>query len=45
MNRKSFLKAIQAEAKNFNSVIATADGDWIVKGFIDIAKNIYKSNK
>jgi len=25
----------------FNSTVATEHGDWVVKGFIDIAKNIY----
>jgi len=25
----------------FNSSVSTGDGEWIVKGFIDIAKNIY----
>ena len=25
----------------FNDAVATAEGDWIVKGFIDIARNIY----
>ena len=41
MNKKTFLQALQAEAANFNSAVSTAKGDWIVKGFIDIAKNIY----
>lgn len=25
----------------FNAAVSTEDGDWVVKGFIDIAKNIY----
>lgn len=25
----------------FNSAVSTKEGDWVVKGFIDIAKNIY----
>jgi len=25
----------------FNSVVATPTGDWVIKGFIDIARNIY----
>lgn len=41
MNKKSFQTALQAHVANFNSAVATPDGDWIVKGFIDIAKNIY----
>ena len=41
MNNQSFLKALQAEAENFNSAVSTDLGDWIIKGFIDIARNIY----
>jgi len=25
----------------FNKAVSTRSGDWVVKGFIDIAKNIY----
>jgi hypothetical protein len=35
--RENFLKHI----KLFDSAVSTDNGDWIVKGFIDIAKNIY----
>ena len=41
MNKKSFKTALQTEVANFNEAVATPSGDWIVKGFIDIAKNIY----
>jgi hypothetical protein len=41
MDRLAFLEALQAEAATFNKAISTNRGDWIVKGFIDIAKNIY----
>lgn len=41
MNKKSFQKALQTEVANFNAAVSTPNGDWIVKGFIDIAKNIY----
>lgn len=41
MNKKSFEKALGAQVKNFNRAVSTPEGDWIVKGFIDIAKNIY----
>lgn len=41
MNSKRFLYALQNEVKKYNSIIATKEGDWIVKGFIDIYKNIY----
>jgi hypothetical protein len=26
---------------DFRSILETSDGDWAVKGFIDVAKNIY----
>lgn len=41
MNKKTFLQSLQTEAAHFNSAVSTDKGDWIVKGFIDIAKNIY----
>jgi len=41
MDKSEFLGALQTEAANFNKAVSTSKGDWIVKGFIDIAKNIY----
>jgi len=41
MNKEGFLAALQAEVATFNSVVATPNGDWVIKGFIDIARNIY----
>lgn len=41
MNKEQILHALQEEVKGFNEIIATDKGDWIVKGFIDIYKNIY----
>lgn len=35
--RSHLLKCVD----QFNSAVSTEDGDWVVKGFIDIAKNIY----
>ena len=35
------MAALQAEVATFNSVVATPNGDWVIKGFIDIARNIY----
>jgi len=35
--RSRFLKYVE----QFNSTVSTTGGDWVVKGFIDIAKNIY----
>lgn len=36
-----FLEIIQDEVATFNQSVSTENGDWVVKGFIDIAKNIY----
>lgn len=41
MDKNEFLTALQAEVVTFNSAVSTPSGDWIIKGFIDIAKNIY----
>ena len=41
MNKDEFLQALQKEVSEYNKIIATDKGDWIVKGFIDIYKNIY----
>lgn len=41
MTKEDFLKALQEEILNYNKIIATEKGDWIVKGFIDIYRNIY----
>ena len=39
--KSDFLGRIQDEVDLFNHLVATDQGDWIVKGFIDVAKNIY----
>ncbi len=41
MTKDEILKALQEEVAAYNKIIATDKGDWIVKGFIDIYKNIY----
>ncbi len=41
MTKEQILIALQQEIEGFNKIIATEKGDWIVKGFIDIYKNIY----
>jgi hypothetical protein len=41
MNKEEILMALQKEVEGYNKIIATDKGDWIVKGFIDIYKNIY----
>jgi hypothetical protein len=39
--KNDFLKLIQKEVACFSKSVSTDNGDWVVKGFIDIAKNIY----
>lgn len=41
MEQEKFLELLQNEVKKFNSILSTKNGEWIVKGFIDIYKNIY----
>jgi hypothetical protein len=41
MDKETFLSALQSKATTFNRAVSTETGDWIVKGFIDIARNIY----
>ncbi len=41
MDKVKFAQALQKEVSSFNDAVATDDGDWIIKGFIDVAKNIY----
>ncbi len=39
--KKDFRIKLLEHIKLFNSAVSANNGDWIVKGFIDIAKNIY----
>lgn len=41
MNKEELLVALQKEVADFNKIVATQKGDWIVKGFIDVYKKIY----
>jgi hypothetical protein len=41
MDKEQFLAVLQTEVATFNSAVSTSNGDWIIKGFIDIYKNIY----
>lgn len=36
-----FLHHLQEEVTGFADIVATKNGDWAVKGFIDVFKNIY----
>lgn len=37
----TFLEKTQAHTTSFAEAVATAEGEWIIKGFIDIYRNIY----
>jgi hypothetical protein len=41
VNIKKFRKELLSHFDEFNRALATKDGDWVVKGFIDVYKNIY----
>lgn len=41
MGKKEFLTILQSEVANSNLAVPTQNGDWIINGFIDIARNIY----
>jgi hypothetical protein len=39
--KEKFRNQLLKYVDQFNTAVSTKDGDWVVKGFIDIAKNIY----
>ncbi len=41
MKNEAFLNLLQSHTATFANAVATAEGDWIVKGFIDVYRNIY----
>ena len=41
MNRNEFLLALQTEARTFTQAVSTENGDWIIRGFIDIYQRVY----
>ena len=41
MTREQFLKKLQTHAATFGKAVATNEGDWIIKGFIDVYRRIY----
>ena len=38
---ESFLNALREEFEHFAAAIAVDSGEWIIKGFIDVYRNIY----
>src|SRR4051812_11614967 len=41
MTPDEFLRMVQAHAATFAKAVATNEGEWIIKGFIDIYQRIY----
>ena len=41
MTKDTFLQLLTEEAKTYKSFLETESHDWIVKGFIDVDKNVY----
>ena len=41
MKSEQFLLSLQAHAESFAKAVATNEGEWIVKGFIDVYRRIY----
>jgi len=39
--KETFKNQLLKHVDLFNAAVSTGEGDWVVKGFIDIAKNIY----
>jgi len=39
--KEAFKKTLLKRVHELNGVVATKTGDWVIKGFIDIARNIY----
>ena len=41
LNKQEFAAQLKKFVESLNSVISTEDGQWTVKGFVDVYKNIY----
>lgn len=41
MEKTAFIDSLKKAVTNFTSLVSTEDGQWVVKGFIDIYKHIY----
>ena len=41
MTAEQFFTLLKAEVKDYKAFLETTDNEWIVKGFIDVDKNIY----
>ena len=41
MEKETFIKLFKKTVEGFDKVISTEDGNWVVKGFVDVYKNVY----
>ena len=41
MDKNTFQKLLTSEVESYKALLETKDNDWIVKGFIDVNKNVY----
>ena len=41
MTKEEFFNLLTEEVRSYKSFLETDSNDWIVKGFIDIDKNVY----
>lgn len=41
MDKDTFLQLLTKEVESYKALLETDDNDWIVKGFIDVNKNVY----
>ena len=41
MDKQTFQELLTKEVESYKSLLETKDNDWIVKGFIDVNKNVY----
>lgn len=41
MNKQEFQEILSEEVKSYKALLETKDNEWIVKGFIDVNKNVY----
>lgn len=41
MDKQEFQEILSEEVKSYKALLETKDNEWIVKGFIDVNKNVY----
>lgn len=41
MDKETFQQLLTKEVESYKSLLETKNNDWIVKGFIDVNKNVY----